>query len=188
MDARRIGTQRNLVEGHVDGHGKQAFLAAIQAEHGPAPQRFISSRLRHALTDVPDLVQEVYLRMLRVPHPETIRSPQAYLLTVAKHVLFEHRARRSPMDGAVNIVELLQELEATPESGPEAQALSAERARELNRVLSQLPSKARAALILHRLEGLTLEQIGARLGVSRSMAKKYLVKALTYCRQAAVFE
>ena len=51
-------------------------------------------------------------------------------------------------------------------------------------LLKGLSPKARATLIMHRRDGLTLEQIGEALGVSRPMAKKYLAQALVRCRQA----
>jgi DNA-directed RNA polymerase specialized sigma24 family protein len=36
---------------------------------------------------------------------------------------------------------------------------------------------------MYRCEGLTLEQIGGRLGVSRPMARKYLVRAIAFYDQ-----
>ncbi len=54
---------------------------------------------------------------------------------------------------------------------------------ELEDALGQLSPKARAALILHRRDGFSLEEIATRLAVSRPMAKKYLAKALLHCRQ-----
>jgi DNA-directed RNA polymerase specialized sigma24 family protein len=39
-----------------------------------------------AKADAADLVQEVYLRMLRVSDPEAIRNPESYLFTVAANL------------------------------------------------------------------------------------------------------
>ena len=55
--------------------------------------------LRQDLLDVvtgtltPDLVQEVFLRLLRVERHESIRNPEAYVITVAGHVLHQHTLR-----------------------------------------------------------------------------------------------
>ena len=54
---------------------------------------------------------------------------------------------------------------------------------ELGRSLQKLSPNAYATLILHRCEGLTLQQIGDRLGVSRAQVKKYLARALLHVRQ-----
>jgi DNA-directed RNA polymerase specialized sigma24 family protein len=36
---------------------------------------------------------------------------------------------------------------------------------------------------MYRCEGLTLQQIGDRLGVSAPMARKYLLRAISFCDQ-----
>ena len=49
---------------------------------------------------------------------------------------------------------------------------------------SHLPVRCRRALILQRRDGWTYDEIAVELGVSRSMVKKYLRRALTLCRRA----
>jgi DNA-directed RNA polymerase specialized sigma24 family protein len=68
---------------------KSAFVTSMATEYGKRLKRFLAARLRNA-DDVPDLAQEVYLRLLRVNDHEAIRSPEAYLVTVARHVLHQH--------------------------------------------------------------------------------------------------
>lgn len=161
---------------------KQQFVRAVESAHGTRLRRFLASRLREGLADVPDMVQEVYLRLLRVESPESIENPEAYVLTIAKHVLYEHRTRHAPTTGAMDIGQFEDRLATEPADEPEERALSAERLALLRQALAGLSPKAQAVLVLHRVEGLTLEEIGRRIGVSRSMAKKYLAKALARCR------
>lgn len=161
---------------------KRAFVTAIEKQHGQRLRRFLAVRLRNATADLPDLVQEVFLRLLRVHRHETIRSPEAYLFTVASHVLHQHTLRQSAIPQALEINEVLVESEA-PESDPLTQADTQQRVERLNRVLDQLSPKAHAALVLHRRDGLSIEEIGVQLGVSRNVAKKHLAKALAHCRQ-----
>jgi RNA polymerase sigma factor (sigma-70 family) len=167
----------------VDGNEKRALVAEMAAQHDVKVRRFLRTRLRHALADVPDLVQEVFLRLLRVSHPEAIRTPEAYLYTVAKAVLHQHRARRNAIPEAVALTDVLAELEDPWEIGPEARLDAEQRLAELHLCLSHLPRKAYATLVLNRIVGMPLEEVGARLGISRAMAKKYLAKALAHCRQ-----
>ena len=49
--------------------------------------------------------------------------------------------------------------------------------------LRQMAPKPRATFLLYRRDGLSMEEISERLGISRPMAKKYLVKALAQLRQ-----
>lgn len=166
----------------VNPDDKSALVAALAAQHKGTIRRFLQTRLRHATADVPDLVQEVFLRLLRLNRPEDIRSPEAYLFTVAKAVLHQHKARQNATPQAVDIMDVLAELDEAPEIGPEAQLEAQQRLQALRRTLAQLPRKAYATLILNRVADMTLEDIARHLGISRPMAKKYLAKALAQCR------
>jgi DNA-directed RNA polymerase specialized sigma24 family protein len=82
----------------------RSFVAGIAARYGPRLRRFLSVRLRNA-ADVPDLAQEVFLRLLRVNGCENIRSPEAYLFTIASHVIHQHAVRRSSEPVSVDLRE-----------------------------------------------------------------------------------
>ena len=60
-------------------YAKQAFVAELEKSHGSALRRYLAARMRNAAADVPDLVQEVFLRLLRLDNHEAIRNSQAYL-------------------------------------------------------------------------------------------------------------
>jgi hypothetical protein len=70
----------------LPAHNAQALIEGLVVSHGDQLRRFLLARVRN-IADVPDIMQEVYLRMLRVPNVDSIRSPKAYLFTVAQHVL-----------------------------------------------------------------------------------------------------
>jgi len=163
--------------------GKQAFVADIEQQHGQRLRRFLASRLRHSAADVEDLVQEVFLRLLRIDRHETIRSPESYLFMVAFHVLHQHLLRRAAVPETVEITEFINEIGSAPQDDPAALAETQQQLRDLQSVLQQLPAKAQAVLILHRRDGYSLEEIGKLLGFSRANAAKYLGKALLHCRQ-----
>src|ERR1043165_8917207 len=99
---------------------RQAFIAALARTHGSRLRRFLELKLRGASADASDLVQDVYLRLLRMPRHETIRSPQAYLFTVARNVLYEHRLSHSSAPKSVEMDEVLAEIEAYVQGDPGA--------------------------------------------------------------------
>jgi RNA polymerase sigma factor (sigma-70 family) len=139
--------------------------------------------LRNA-ADAPDLAQEVFLRLMRVEHHESIRSPEAYLFTVASHVLHQHALRQSATPATVDISELFSELHLSSNEEPASRADVQQRLEHLQYSLNQLPPKVSTTLMLHRFAGFSIEEIGEQLGVSRPTAKKYLARALTHCREA----
>ena len=75
--------------------------------------------------------------------------------------------------------------QGAPDEGDPAHQVGAQECVEvLQRALDQLPPKARAAFLLHRRDGLSVDEIAERLSISRPMTKKYLVKALVQFRKA----
>ena len=75
---------------------KDALVRDLARPQGEALRRFLASRLRNALDEVPDLIQEVFLRLLRVTRLESVQSPEAYLFGIARHVLHQHPFQSSP--------------------------------------------------------------------------------------------
>lgn len=162
---------------------KHDFLASMVEAHGPRLRRFLSARLRNAAVDTPDLMQEVYLRLLRLKDHEAIRNPQAYLFTIANHVLYQHTLRESSSLDSVGLLEVEPRLQSELETDPAAQLEMDQAFEEIERSLIELSPRAYVTLVLSRCEGMRLEEIGEQLGVSRAMAAKYLAKALAHVRQ-----
>lgn len=162
---------------------KQTFVADLERQHGRRLRRFLASRLRRHAADVEDLVQEIFLRLLRIDRHETIRSSESYLYMVAFHVLHQHLLRHAAAPEAIEISALINEMESSPQDDPVAQAQTHQELRDLQGALRQLPLKAQAVLLLHRRDGYSLEEIGRQMGFSRANAAKYLSKALLHCRQ-----
>jgi RNA polymerase sigma factor (sigma-70 family) len=167
----------------VDSERTRQFVTALEKTHGRSLRRFLATRMRHARPDVPDLVQEVYLRLLRIPDHEAIRNAQAYLYTIASHVLHQYALRQRVTDQVVDPTDIVSEVEASLETDPAERVQLEQRFAELGKGLEQLSSRAYATLMMVRCEGATFEEIGQRLGVSSRMAKKYMAKALSYCQQ-----
>lgn len=166
---------------------KTSFLVKVAALHGRPLMKFFVSRLPDA-GDAPDLVQEVYLRLLRLDRPDLIRCPEAYLFTIAANIAHEHSLKRSnrPPHIALEdapVEELPADVAVFATATLEEDADRADRLMRLERVLDELSPKARATLIWHRRDGRTYKEIGARLGVSTNMVKKYLSQSLAHCRK-----
>jgi len=159
----------------------QALVAGLVASHGEQLRRFLLARVRNAF-DVPDIIQEVYLRMLRVPNMESIRSPEAYLFTVAQHVAQQHTMRQSATPPSVELTQMLNASGAASHTDPILELDAQECLENLQSTLDALSPKARATFMLHRRDGLSFDEIATKLGVSRPMVKKYLTKALMQFR------
>ncbi|MBL8267665.1 RNA polymerase sigma factor [Steroidobacter sp.] len=167
----------------MSSDAKIRFLETIEKDHGRQLRRYLAFRMRDAAADVQDLAQEVFLRLLRIERHEAIRNPQAYLYTVASHVLHQHLLRRAATPETVEIADVLTQLYAIPDTDPLLQAERDQRFEELRRQLRDISPGVYATLVLHRYYGMPLGEISQRLGVSYSMTKKYLARALKYIEQ-----
>jgi RNA polymerase sigma factor (sigma-70 family) len=132
--------------------------------------------------EAPDLAQEVYLRMLRVRDPESIKNPEGYLFTVAANLVKEQRAQHKrrgiEMDSSAEELQLF----LSEASSVESDIDRATRVRRLREVLKQLPLKGQAAIVLQYCHGQTQEEIARRIGVSTRMVKKYVAQGIALCR------
>jgi RNA polymerase sigma-70 factor (ECF subfamily) len=99
---------------------KQDFVTEIATKHGGRLRRYLAARLRNS-ADVPDLVQEVFLRLLRVNRHESIRNPEVYVMTVAGHVLHQHTLRRVVTPESSSALDVLIDLQAAIETDLGAQ-------------------------------------------------------------------
>jgi RNA polymerase sigma factor (sigma-70 family) len=160
----------------------QAFVADMATQHGRKLRRYLAARIRNA-ADVSDLVQEVFLRLMRIERHESIRNPEAYVMTIAGHVLHQHTLRLKAAPQSLSAVDVLLDLQTAIETDPAAQLDAQRRLEELDRALARLAPNLHATFVLHRRDGMTLEEISKVLGVSRPMVKKYLAKALLRCRE-----
>jgi RNA polymerase sigma factor (sigma-70 family) len=158
---------------------KHAFVTALEKSHGHALRRYLAARMRNAAADVPDLVQEVFLRLLRLDNHEAIRNSQAYLYTVASHVLHQHALRQAAAGEAASLTEIAVELEHV-DADPALQLELEQQFEQVGQRLREVSPRAYATLILHRCHGLSLQEISVKFGISYSMAKKDLAKALKF--------
>jgi RNA polymerase sigma factor (sigma-70 family) len=165
-------------------NSNKSFVAGLASQYGDRLRRFLFTRARNS-ADVPDLAQEVFLRLMRVEKHEGIRSPEAYLFTIARHVAHQHSLHESNAPAAVDITEVFPELQVSPSDDPLERAEVAMRIKHLRQALEQLPPRLATTLLLHRFDGFSIEEIAVQLGVARITAAKYLAQALIHCRNAA---
>jgi len=158
-----------------------AGLSRLFEEQRDTLNRYFLRRTAHAW-DAQDLVQEVYLRLLRADRhgAEVIRNPEAYLFTIASNLLREHAAMRlrAPANGELEGV--LERLAIPCEAAADVDREL--RRRRLGELIARLTPRCRAVLVMHYRDELGYREIGERLGVSSNMVKKYIVKALAACR------
>ena len=99
-------------------------------------------------------------------------------MAIAKGLLFDY-FRRAALEQAY-----LTELMLIPEGeqpSVEEQQMILEDLKNIDRLLGKLSSKARAAFLYNRLDGLSHAEIALRLGVSVPRVRQYLAQGIRQC-------
>ncbi|MFJ9990585.1 RNA polymerase sigma factor [Pseudomonas putida] len=125
-----------------------------------------------------DLSQDTFVRLLGREQLIAPREPRAFLVAVAKGLLFDH-FRRAALEQAY-----LAELSLLPEAeqpSPETLHLILEDLKAIDRLLGKLSSKARTAFLYNRLDGMGHAEIAERLGVSVSRVRQYIAQGMRQC-------
>ena len=162
---------------------RPSLVERLYAQHRVALQSFFQRRIR-SKASAPDLAQEVYLRMLRVSDPLSIRNPAVYLYTVANNLVKEYAAldRRQASGRNIDDARTSEQLEPETVAALEGELDTKQRLAELQVILQQLRPKCRAALVLRFTHELTYREIAIHLGVSPQMARKYVDQGLAHCQ------
>lgn len=143
-------------------------------------QRWVASRAALPASDLDDLVQEVFLRLLRYSDDTLIEYPQTYIFRIASNVASEWRERtkRRPTDDEACLAELQVETDDEPENVV-AHSLVHTRVQS---AVDRLPQRQRDVLVLHIHEELTCPQIAERLGLTRRIVRRDLAHAYAQLR------
>lgn len=125
-----------------------------------------------------DLSQDTFLRLLGRDELLTPREPRAFLAAVAKGLLFDHFRRAALEQAYLGALALVPEGE---QPSLEEQLLILEDLKAIDARLDQLSSKARAAFLYNRVDGLAHGEIAHMLGVSVSRVRQYLAQGIHQC-------
>ncbi|GGF58274.1 ECF sigma factor [Azorhizobium oxalatiphilum] len=158
-----------------------AIQSLQYAEEEGRLRRFFQRRLRNR-EDAADATQETFLRMLSLPATTIIENPQAYLFQVARSVASGVVARRVADAGlfapGTDGVDL-----ADDAPGQERIVAARQGLLLMARAIRELPNRCQTVFILSRLHGLPNGEIATRLGISRNMVEKHIIRALLACRK-----
>ena len=125
-----------------------------------------------------DLSQDTFVRLLGRETVTVPREPRAFLVAIAKGLLFDHFRRAALEQAYLNELMLIPEAE---HPSVEEQQMILEDLKAIDRLLGKLSSKARAAFLYNRLDGLSHSEIAERLGVSVPRVRQYLAQGLRQC-------
>jgi len=124
-------------------------------------------------SDIADLRQDVYVRVLEGAKREIPERARQFVFTTARNLLVDRvrRERIVPFDAVADADALGLEMDVP---GPERTMLARDELRRLQTALDRLPERPRQAVVMRRVEGLTGREIAARMGISEAAVSKHI--------------
>ena len=140
----------------------------------PALRRFF--RRRAPIEAVEDLVQEVFVGLHARKAESPIENDEAYIFTVARHVLARHwqRGRGAAMLGTMLEAEEI----CDPEPRADRRALDKESLDQALQAIETMPARTRDIFLMHRFDDMTYAAIARHIGISTSAVEKHIMAAL----------
>ena len=126
-----------------------------------------------------DLAHDTFVRVLE-SNLDAVEQPRAYLHQTARNIAVDGFRREELRDA--------KERAAVPprssETGdPEQYMRAIQLAESVERALQELPLNCRKVFVWQKIEGLTQAEIAERLGLSRNMVEKYMIRTLRHLRE-----
>ena len=163
-----------------DKASRERFIVELYAAHARVVRSYIAGTLR-AADDVEDVLQDLFLRIVRLEDPFKLReNPRGYLFKAARN-LIRDRARHARYCRA----EFHEDIDAltleTDDPSPEHQAARKSDMAQLMAVLAP-DEKARRVVVLSVVEDLTYPEIAERLSVTTRTIERCMQRARQICQ------
>lgn len=147
------------------------WIADHVLPHEPWLRRWL--RRRGFEHQAEDIVQESYALLIQAQCVDHVRHPRNYFCQTARSIILRQLRR----DAIARFECLSDPAECTYATDAPLQDVVLESREELAlvmRSLAELPERTRAVFRLRRIEGLSLLETAARLGISQSAVEKHL--------------
>jgi RNA polymerase sigma factor (sigma-70 family) len=141
-------------------------------------RKFLVGKGAIPASELEDVAQEVFMRLLRYERAELIERPQAYLYKMASNVAAEWAIRGR----YVRPHESKWLAGLSTDEQPDYEVSQVELQNEVQRALLTLAPRQREVLKLHFFEGLGRLQIAARIGTTERSVKRILTKSYAMLR------
>ncbi|MBI2512348.1 MAG: RNA polymerase sigma factor [Opitutae bacterium] len=147
--------------------------------HEPMLRAWLQGRFG-ASVSVNDVIQEAYLRVLRIRQTDTINAPKAFLFATARNLALN--AARSAKVRGEHVSEPLDESELLDESSNVRESVAQyEELEILTKAIQSLPDRCRQIFTLRKVYGLSQADIARKLDISARTVNAQLAIGLNKC-------
>lgn len=148
-------------------NGDAVAYRQLLGEISPVIKRFLRSRL-FSDTALDDLLQEILLAIHTARHTYRPEQPfQHWMFGIARHKLIDYFRKQGRLNAREVSGDDLVTFMSDPANTPE-EALSY---KDIHQALTQLPDKQRRVMVLTKIEGYSMAEAAAKLGMTETAVK-----------------
>ncbi len=140
--------------------------------------RYFTRRMRDR-SEVEDLVQEVFARIVARDSSNPIDHLGSYVYQTARSVLADHSRRRSARRQEHH-VPFDPDVHGDADHGADEILIGRESLHQATAALLSLPERTRTIFILRRLDGVRSKDVASQLGISVSAVEKHMIRAVRH--------
>jgi RNA polymerase sigma factor (sigma-70 family) len=135
------------------------------------------SRGGRSKSDVEDLRQELYMKVCLAAQNEFPKTTRPFVFKIARNLLVDRVRHESvvPFDTVENLEELNV---AIDEPAPDRVVIARQELRRLQLVLETLPERFRDAIVMRKVDGLSVREIAARTGAAEKTIEEHITKGM----------
>jgi RNA polymerase sigma factor (sigma-70 family) len=157
---------------------RSALVERLFREHNEALIRFLRGRVG-SRNEALEVAQEAYVRLLSLDQPGAVSYLRAFLFKTAANIAIDRRRRVRSYDKVTGG----QLFEFSENRTPEREVAAEQTLRHLGNLIESMPAKCQASFVMSQIHGLDAATIASQLGITDSMVRKYVVRALLHCRE-----
>ena len=142
----------------------------------PMLVRFLNRNWR-IRDEIPDLLQEVYVRVYEAAAREQPHAVKPFLFAIARNLMIDRLRQMNVVSfEAVADFDKLNVIDDMP--SPESLASAREELRQLQRALDTLPPRCRQIVVWRKIDGMSQREVAKKLGVTEEVVESQLAKAM----------
>lgn len=126
-----------------------------------------------------DFAHDAFVRVLEADQ-ENVQQPRAYLHQTTRNIAVDH-FRREERRALLEMDAAGQGDEARDD--PESYMHAVQLADSIEKALAELPVNCRQVFVWQKLEGLSQAEIAERLGLSKNMVERYMIRTIRHLRE-----
>lgn len=143
--------------------------------------RFLTAKLG-CREQAADVVQDTFVRIRCLKDLAAVAQPRAFLYKTALNLTVDLFRRQRIRSERITQLDATEDMpSAIPPQDVEVEAK--ERVRLLYEAITDLPPKCRQVFLLHKFMDIPHAEIANRLGISKNMVEKHVMKAMAHCRE-----